>query len=139
MGGSYFASARFSQSLIDQMRNACSDIRIRKRGDLSLRIIFRSRFNHSQSFSQCFADLFCMSGRPDARSVDTGASAIVSNGTDHYVQIIFPVVCTVRTNHYFAVAWAVNLDARVVGPNTCRACVAKDDPTLAPAQNLTGS
>ena len=109
------------KSLIDHLRDPRGDVWIDERRE-SARLRHRPRAAAilRQAFRQRFADLFGVSRYPDARSVDARAPAVVGDRSDHHIEILLPVVNAVFANDDLAVARTMNLNARIVAPETGR-------------------
>src|SRR5262249_3129428 len=76
---------------------------------------------------------------PDSRSVNTGAAAVIGNGTHHQIKKLLPIIDTVRGNDDLAVTWTMHFNPWVVAPNARRTGVTKDHATLAAAENLAST
>jgi hypothetical protein len=59
--------------------------------------------------------------------------------TQHYIEIVLPVIHTVIAEHDLAKAGAMYLDAWIVCPNTDRTRIPKDHSSLAAAEYFAAS
>src|SRR5205085_5219601 len=121
--------AGLSQSLIDDCVDATGDLRIDKRRELGVLIVCGARDDLRKTFRQCFANVFDMRRGPDCRRIHARASAVVSDRSDHHVEILFPFVDAVFADDDLAVAWLMYFHSWIVLPNISGWCVARQERT----------